>query len=102
MALYAFAAWLASFINPKLYSRYNILSFLYFVNKQNIIFFKFSEQCSEIGFLLQHRTGGFNNIHPHFIGNYTGKCCLSKSGRSIKQDMIQSILSLSGRFNKNL
>ena len=69
---------------------------MYFVNKQNIIFFKFSEQCSEIGFLLQHRTGGFNNIHPHFIGNYFCNGGFPQSRRPENQCMIQRFTTFSG------
>ena len=72
-----------------------------FIDKQKITLLQIVQNCSHFAGLFDRRTAGYLHVDAHFVGDNPRKRRLSKTGRSVKQNVIQRIMALLCRFDIN-
>ncbi len=72
---------------------------VYLIDKQHIVRLQIRQQRCEIARLFDSGSRGYTDIHSHFIRDYARQRGLAKSGRSVQQNVIQTLAALFRRLD---
>ena len=71
------------------------------VNEKHIVGLQIGEQPGQVAGLVDDRSRGDAQVHPHLVGNDVRQRGFSQSGRAVEQHMVQSLAPRTGRLHKD-
>ena len=72
------------------------------VDEQHIVFFEVGQQRRQVFGLFQHRAAGLAQIDAQLVGNDVAQRGLAQARRAEQQHMVQRLVALARRADKNL
>lgn len=64
-----------------------------FIDEKHVVLAERRKYARKIARLVEHRPGGYFEIHPKLVGYDAGKGSLAETGRAVEKQMVESLVA---------